>query len=818
MITVLLHRITTKWRSWQTELWLGVGFSLLVIAGESKLRFAIILLAVGIAIVHRKSIDWSAFIKNHLLWFGAWLWLLTQLISTVWSIHLPASFQAVTLPLSTILVLWVVVGLRQQWLWRQRLVFVASWVLSALGIVQIALWFLRPESLIHLPRLNYLYNNFGHSHFATLLLLFLPYTMIQIVAPPVKRYRLPVWVGVWMLVLMGFAFSRVIMALAVAMLIILFIQLRLQINKKFLYRFLPLLVFLVCVAVAKQLMSTTEVEQVLCDQHLLVEQHCQEQRQELRWFYWQQAWQVFRHTPWFGIGPGTFPYGARVFVQEMGANTAYAHNWILAALAETGIIGLIGLIGFMVASFITVLSQPSREHWQVVTRNLMLFFWFLALFDFDNQLFVIWTVFIVLIGLSARQPTQSFRSGALRLVVPFVMQLAVTGWLIFYSALLTVFQIASPALKKNLLATLPIAVLPLEIKVDQSWLQLSNFMRWYDHDSDMLFQLATVSDETNHQHLLAKVAQLDPWRGVMTQQFSAARNMDMAAAQTTLERYWQFYYHHWLTGRGVTAEISAALADAFYEQGKREYQAQNYEVSAQWLVRAYRAEPWVLSRNQPFIDVASVTKDMWVFSKPLLSFNRDMFGDNQAVYTEYLNTIIMIAAQAASTDLATVTDQRMQEKISDTEYSSYLLTQCQKLISMNASAYRALPTKDERSPYMVDSLVEATIATAEYSVGHGINKTSQLYGSALRLKPWAMNGKKWWFQIRPIDEKSSEDMFEFIDNWQPWHGDSIGYDPIAFRDLVRTAREQTNPLTQARRYRRYSEIIQLLEQEKNDDT
>lgn len=66
-----------------------------------------------------------------------------------------------------------------------------------------------------------------------------------------------------------------------------------------------------------------------------------------RKFLWGAAVRMFKHSPFFGVGPGTFMENYQIFWLQPTTEISYAHNCYLQSLAETGIIGLGAFILFL---------------------------------------------------------------------------------------------------------------------------------------------------------------------------------------------------------------------------------------------------------------------------------------------------------------------------------------------------------------------------------------------------------------------------------------------------------------------------------------
>lgn len=779
-------------KTWKTEVFLGIISACVLLFGESIWRPAIFTIGLLFAIVARKHLNWWSFVSRPVLWVVMVFWLLSQMISTFFSVHVPASLQAVLLPIMSILGMWFFLGVQRQWLWRQRVVYVLSWVVGIFGILQlIGLFWLSSITAEYLPRLNYLYAHHGHNHISAFIVLLLPFTWTQIVRPGSTRYRLPTWLGIWHVLVLALAFSRLALALGVVQLLVVGYYHRHILSKLHQQIFISLALFLLVFAVFKQVMSTSGFEQLLCEQKLLTSEYCLEQRHELRWLYWEQAWLVFKESRIWGTGPGTFGYVGRQFLQEHGANSAFVHNWALSALAETGLVGFVATFCFMLTTCVLLYKQQ-RTTWRFMSILSVLSFWFIASFDFDNQLLAVWSLVLCIIGLSLRQPRLPTLPSqvSLRAKVIFSFQLGLGFLAVLYACFqLVLVSITQFGIWPSILHHLPVVVVvPQQITAQTLPALQPSLKKWYLSDPDVVFQMALFVADDQRQSYYQRVALLDPWKGMLSNQLAQTTELEISTAESWAEYYWNFYHQLWLRGNTVSAEVSFDMSDSLYILAKRFFMQGEYEKSALWLVRAQKIEPWVLSRNQPFINLDNATGEMWRFAKPFVGFPRTAFGDQQAHYTQVFNLVFLKATQSASTSLDTAVQKvlnasKIERAQKESEYQKFITQLGEEVMQIATLAYRVLPTEAERSPEMVDRVTEVCLKIANYSVGHGTKKVPQLYAVAIRLRPWLMNGKTWWFELAEHQDKK-EDSIDFIEYWQTWEKDWIGYNPEAFMWLL----------------------------------
>ena len=66
---------------------------------------------------------------------------------------------------------------------------------------------------------------------------------------------------------------------------------------------------------------------------------------------WQAGWNMFKSSPWLGLGLGTFMFNFKEFVVDKSFYIAYAHNCYLQIAAEIGMIGLFSFLLILVFYF-----------------------------------------------------------------------------------------------------------------------------------------------------------------------------------------------------------------------------------------------------------------------------------------------------------------------------------------------------------------------------------------------------------------------------------------------------------------------------------
>jgi len=129
---------------------------------------------------------------------------------------------------------------------------------------------------------------------------------------------------------------------------------------------------------------------------------------------WRAGLEIFRASPWFGVGLGAAPDAFREHTRDGfgGASVTYAHNLLVQLLAVYGVIGLVGAVVFAV----TLLSTLSRPGWLRLAPLLLalalLNTWDLTLFE--PFVFVPAVLAVALWGGRSGPPVGTARPGRVR--------------------------------------------------------------------------------------------------------------------------------------------------------------------------------------------------------------------------------------------------------------------------------------------------------------------------------------------------------------------------------------------------------------------
>jgi O-antigen ligase len=119
-----------------------------------------------------------------------------------------------------------------------------------------------------------------------------------------------------------------------------------------------------------------------------------------RWVSWKIGWDIFRGSPWLGVGPGNLrkEVEARYAVQFPDfEKRLMPHNQFLHTAAGSG---AIGLLVFLPAFFIPLFYRKNRAHFPLFALHLIVFLSFIVEATLENAMGVAFFLFFLLLGLN----------------------------------------------------------------------------------------------------------------------------------------------------------------------------------------------------------------------------------------------------------------------------------------------------------------------------------------------------------------------------------------------------------------------------------
>jgi O-antigen ligase len=262
-----------------------------------------------------------------------------------------------------------------------------------------------------LPKTNLLYASYGHNHFATLLLLFLPYFWQKIILKEkMKNKSEPYWL-LFFYIILFLSFARVAIVLALLQILTLIFfnirQLRkLSLSKQKLLRNLGYFLSLVLVFLTVFVLQASSSPSQFCKNKDSTFQHfCKDVTQDDRLIYWKHAVDFFRQKPLIGHGLNSFVLVFRNQAKSDISVARYTHNEFLQILTDTGLIGsilfFIPFFIFLTSSIIRVFKKPFSRNQALVLGVLASYL--IVVFDFDWQFTAVFSLSLIFVALILRQ-------------------------------------------------------------------------------------------------------------------------------------------------------------------------------------------------------------------------------------------------------------------------------------------------------------------------------------------------------------------------------------------------------------------------------
>jgi len=119
-----------------------------------------------------------------------------------------------------------------------------------------------------------------------------------------------------------------------------------------------------------------------------------------RWVSWKIGWEIFRESPWTGVGPGNLRKEVEARYAEQFPDfekRLMPHNQFLHTAAGSGIMGLLLLL---TAFFLPLCYQKNWAHFPLFALHLIAFLSFMVEATLENAMGVAFYLFFLLLGLN----------------------------------------------------------------------------------------------------------------------------------------------------------------------------------------------------------------------------------------------------------------------------------------------------------------------------------------------------------------------------------------------------------------------------------
>lgn len=767
-----------------------------ILLGNTYVHYFLIILFFLINVFLVGKSNFSVIIQQKSTWVLFWLWvafLVTSVISTIYSHSLPLSVASITHLFFAFSFFWMVIG-SQRFQVNKDLVLL-SVLVQAVILTAIALLLLVfPAYGSLLPGMNLVFSTFGHNHIAAVLILALPISYYFAATEKNKLFWL---IPIFLLLGLITSFGRTaIFVCLIQTLIFIFYARKFLTRKHTSSKAFPVLLTIFAVILSSILMIKllisfgigANVAYKLCEEEYSVSKLCKDIREEPRPLYWQQALTALKNEPSKGYGLGTFTLINEKWKVNQGDSTSYAHNAYLEMFAETGIVG--GVLYFLLFASLLYFSIKVVVQEENPSKKIKLFALLLAVagmcvnvfFDFDwnfRGVFLLTILFFALILLEKKQPPDSIHSQEVDSVVPKIIMLFPTILAVLFilgSRLIEAGHISAFALifKDN-----PQTVLAgmNQLRPNEKLVLLSV----YENHPEAYSQLIEKEESVLKKHEYSqKLMEIAPWRGMYVSQ--AGLLMDSGyfdEAETDLSQRYDFVMEKEARGANTLRyEDKENMADEYIRLANHLYANQMTAKAGKFYQEAYYLEPWVLSRNEPVFIQDADPKKLALFLPSLRTIESQYLNQYR---TTYASVFMQLAEHSAiQTPVASVKDDVLSALAIDSgaywvvkdQFLPLLVTQAQQrrvagdLVSVKAliDDLNLLINEIKSKSHFSESLYyENDVANLNVYVGNwlatqGSLNTGLYYQQAQQLKPSVLTttnaAVKVWLEEQEWRDKS----------------------------------------------------------------
>ena len=327
-------------------------------------------------------------------------WLLVNCLSLLVSVSLAPTINKLAFQVFSFIFFFFFVSVDKEWL---------SWKMIKVGLIQVgitlaalevAAWLILPLRE-HIPTMNLIFANYGHSHISSYALFCIP-LCLEIWESSKQRFLKNILVLLFLAILMT-SFSRSAQVIGVIEILILAWK-RWHVYTPNMKRVASVFFILSCIGIGLVVGVSGYVSfsKAACPFPQLKTQLCKSVYEEQRSIYWRQAINGIEARPILGWGGGNFTAVSFAYKNWFGEFTAYAHNEYLQVFAEFGVVGgsiFVCFIGLVLLSSLKTIFKKERaddgKNSKVFLAVSVLSLILVNFLDFDWEFTSLWLTFLL---------------------------------------------------------------------------------------------------------------------------------------------------------------------------------------------------------------------------------------------------------------------------------------------------------------------------------------------------------------------------------------------------------------------------------------
>ncbi len=494
------------------------------------------------------------------------------------------------------------------------------------------------------PGMNLLVRNYGHNHYVAFLLLMIPIFWWQFLFKGERKTNTKE-TNLLIIILLISSYLLIILSLARLALLISLIQLILIfftnkkafaslennnfiriIGKTFIFTFLSIGILFLFLSIPFNKNGESFCPLVFTNKEI-----CKPLLENYRLVYWKKAILIFKQNPYFGVGLKNFGFANRQFPIKDQQVTSYAHNIFLHNLAECGILvgGFFIFFVFYIFHRSFVLIKSDNEHlykflWLAASASLLN-----AMFDFDWNFFVIFTLTLIFLAMILREDHHNRVDLKTKFYKKYyIFILIITAFFAIYSFFAQVLYRFN---KSGLIVKyLPYSDRQVRLLLNDRKLSYENFMTLYPlykYDTEFLFRFFSIASVNPDKRAILQIeyADLDPSSFINNVEFD---QYDYRTADLLANKYIEVLVKYNFLNNGIFLNYwdQRNLSQQFFNFANQAYTEKNLELAASYYKKAIFLNKFVMGdRRSAFLDDNNLSQ-VAIFLKYFKDFNPELMN------------------------------------------------------------------------------------------------------------------------------------------------------------------------------------------------